>query len=635
MCGATRGVLLAAALLSSGAGALQAQVTGRWAMLLGGGVRGASRGELRLASDSGSLWLDPDTAPVPLRDLRVSEGAVQFRLPGARLAFSGVLRGDVIRGTARADTGAPRIWTATRLQEMTEYYPVLPRFTLRQVIIGRRDTRSRLPGMWVAAARSSPPDLTARYHELAGAAGLEPLTGSALEHEGPARALGLAHRDEVVQASQALLEKIRAQIPAAATRAAFDRIFRPAGAWLVDMHDAVLVFARAASPGAGFDDAASALKAVGWLPADSAVTDVQVMTALYRLRGLRESDSAQVTTLLDDMQRADPQHATAARLLFSAYDAAYQWHTVALRFLLAAPWIGDGGPPSIAARMRASWGDSLPLPMIESRYFGSPQAVPRYGVPAWLFRRVVVADNWSAERWLDRHHPPALLAALRLLPAGLAPEAELEAHGETFRLATVRQEAESRDNGFLEPADAIVVDAGYMPLLALAATVHEWEHLVFESRRRHRDASDTGDVVTLHGSDPYVAEGVAEWRTDQLLRPLAAAFPLLLAGEAEKRVRLAADGAEPHALGFLLVRALADAVPDSVARLDLLLDAADNPSVLLTRAGLRSTWARYRNAPDLPHGGAARRALIPETTFTVEDGFPDPVAVRILVGRER
>jgi len=629
------GLLLAAALLASGAGALQAQVTGRWAMLLSGGVRGSSRGELRLTSDSGSLWLDSDTAPVPLRDLRVSEGAVQFRPAGGRIAFTGMLRGDVIRGTARADTGAPRIWTATRLQEMTEYYPVLPRFTLRQIISGRRDTLARLPGMWVAAARGSPRDLAARYHELAGAAGIEPLAGSALEHAGPARALGLTRRDETVKASQALLETIRAQIPAAATRAAFDRIFRPAGSWLVDIHDAVLVFARAASPGVGFDDAASALKAVGWLPADSVVTDVQVMTALYRLRGLQASDSAQVTMLLDDMQRADPQHATAAVLLLNAYDAAYQWHTAALRFLLEAPWIGDGGPPSIAARMRASWGDSLPLPMIESRYFGSPQAVPRYGVSAWLFRRVVMADNWSAERWLERHHPAALLATLRLLPAGLAPEAELDARGETFRLTTVRQEAEARDNGFLEPADAIVVDAGYMPLLALAATVHEWEHLVFESRRRHRDVSDTGDVVTLHGSDPYVAEGVAEWRTDELLRPLAAAFPLLLAGEAEKRVRLAADGTEPHALGFLMVRALAEAVPDSVVRLGLLLDAADDPSVVLSRARLRAAWARYRNAPDLPHGTAARRALIPETTFTVEDGYPDPVEVRILVGRER
>jgi hypothetical protein len=629
--GAVRYVILTALLLLPVTTSLEAQAAGRWAMLLSGGARGVSRGELRLAGDSGSLWLDSDTAPAALAGVRLEQEAVQFRLAGRqRLTFSGLLRGDVLRGTARGDTGAPRIWTATRLQELTEYYPVLPEFTLRQIISGRRDTIAFLPGMWVGAARDGAEDLRGRYRDLATAAGLAPLAGQALLHQGPGRALGLERRDEILAACRATLEKIRAQIPTPAVRSRFDRIFRPRGTWLVDVHDAVLVFARAASPSVNFADAASALRSVGWLP-DSAVSDARVMAALYRLRGLSESDTSLVNSLLDAMQRADPQHAGSALLLFNAYDAAFRWHSVALQFLLDAPWIGGGGPASLAARMRASWGDSLPLPAIESRYFGSPQAVPRYGVPAPLFHRLVRADNWSADRWLERHQAPALLAALRLLPAGFAPDAEVTTPQEIFRLTTVRQEAEARDNGFLEPGDAIAVDAGYVPLLALAAALHEWEHLAFESRRRLRDAQDTSAVVTLRGADPYVAEGVAEWRTDQLLRPLAAAFPLLLAGEAEKRDRLSADSTEPHALGYQLVRALAQVMPDATARLDLLLAAADTPAVVTSRAATRSAWSRFAGSGDVAYGGVGRRALIPETTFTVEDGFPDAVSVRIVV----
>ncbi|HET8635119.1 MAG TPA: hypothetical protein VFL88_13305 [Gemmatimonadales bacterium] len=613
---------------------LAAQATGRWAMLLSGGARGMSRAELRLKSPASTLWLETDTAPAPLRDVKLEQGTVQFTLPGSSpMVFTGLVQGNVLRGTARADTGAPRVWTATRLQEITEYYPTLPRFTLRQIISGRRDTLSQLPGMWLAAARQDDLDFRARYETLARGAGFRALSGDALVHTGPQRALGLVDRDEMVAASRATLEKIRAQIPSAATRAAFDRIFRPRGTWLVDVHDAALAFAQAASPRTTFADARIALTAVGWLSRDSAGTDAQVMAALYRLHGLMNTDSALVNSLLDGMNRADPLHASPAIFLFRAYDAADQWHSVALRFLLAARWIhSDHGATSIADMMRASWGDSLPMPIVESHYFGSPQAVPRYGVPAPLFSRLVHADNWSAARWLERHHEAGLLDALRLLPAGSASDAELATPDEVFRLTTVRREAESRDNGFLEPHDAIAVDAGYMPLLALAAALHEWEHLAFEYRRRLRDARDTSAVVTLRGADPYVAEGVAEWRTDQLLGPLAERFPLLLAGEAEKRTRLAADSAEPHALGYLLVRALAAVVPDAELRVRLLLDAADDPASVTSSPVVAAAWSRYASSSDLTYGGSGRRALIPETTFTVEDGFPDLVAVKVMTG---
>ncbi len=355
-------------------------------MLLGGGVRGMLRAELRLADQRGTLWLETDSAPVPLTEVHLDGATVRFALPGRDpITFAGEVQGSVLHGTARADTGAPRLWTATRLQQVTEYYPSLPRFTLRQIISGRRDTVSHLPGMWVAAARAQAEDLGGRYERLARAAGMTPLAGAQLAQLGPQRALGLVDRARAAAASRATLEQIRRQIPGPETQAAFDRIFRPRGHWLVDVHDAALAFAQAASPGAGLADVRSALTAIGWFQADSALTDADVMSALYRLHGLMSTDSAQVNPLLDAMRRADPRHATAAVLLLHAYDAADQWHASALRFLLEAPWIG-AAPSSIAARMRASWGDSLPLPAVESRYFGSPQAVPRYGVSRATFR---------------------------------------------------------------------------------------------------------------------------------------------------------------------------------------------------------------------------------------------------------
>ena len=622
--------LLCAALLLCAASPLAAQVTGRWAMLVGGGLRGMTRGELRLGGPRSTLWLESDSAPVPLAGLvTTGDTAVTFHLPDAGgLVFTGFLKSDVLRGTARADTGVPRIWTATRLQEMTEYYPVLPRFTLRQIVSGRADSVERLPGPWVAAARAAPDSLSERYAALARAAGLPALSGDALRHESALRALGLARRDELVRAVQATLTAIARQIPDVATRSAFDRIFRPRGTWLVDVHDAALAFARAGSPAIRLADAEPALRAVGWL-SPGAHDDVRISAALYRLHGLLATDSTMVSSLLDAMRRANPSSAASVEMLLRAYDAAYTWHSVALRFLLSAPWIGSGGPRSLAERMRRSWGDSLPLPAVASRYFGYPQAVPRYGVPPAFFQRILRPDNWSANRWLERHHPAALLATLRLLATDFAPDAEVASGTETFRLTTVREEAESRDNGFLEPEDAIVVDGGYVPLLALAAALHEWEHLAFESRRRQAGDNDPAGIVMLRASDAYVAEGVAEWRTERLLEPLATAFPLLLAGEAEKHARLAATADDPHVLGLRMVRSLAAALPADSARLAVLLDAADEPASVLRHPEVAGAWARYRNAPDLMTPGPGRRALIPELTFTVEDGYPDLVSMRI------
>lgn len=625
--------LLCTALVLPGFGAsLHAQARGRWAILLSGGVRGLTRGELRIGPGSGTLWLETDSAPRALRDVQLAgDTIVRFVRPdGTRLAFTGLIHGDVLRGTARADSGPTRIWTATRLQEEAEYYPVLPQFTLRQIVIGRRDSTERIPGAWVSAARAMPDSFEARYAALAHASGIAALSGRALTNEGPLRVLGLARREEIVAASIATLQRMRAQVPDGATRARFDRIFRPRGDWLVDLHDAALALARAGSPGLTLESAVPALRAVGWLPADSAAALASVRTALYRLSGLQQHDSAQVGDLIDAMHRMSPASAQSVDLLLGAYRAAAEWDAGAVQFLLTAPWIGGSGPPSVAGRMRALWGDSLPMPVVVPHYFGYAQAVPRYGVPGPLFARIVTADNLSATRWLERHHEAALLAALRLLPAEFTPDAELVTAGETIRLTTVEQESGARDNGFLEPQDAIAVDPGYMPLLAFAAAVHEWQHLAFERLRREAAAgTDTAGTIALRGADTYVAEGLAEWRTARLLNPLAASLPLLYVGEAEKHVRLARDPSEPHVLGMRLVGALANALPDDAARLALLLAAAEDPTAIVRHPVVHDAWRRLAGSPDLTYRGGGRRALVPGMTFTLEDQFPDLVSMRV------
>lgn len=606
-------------------------------MLLGGGATGSLRGELRFTADGsrlrGTIWLQNSEAPVQLSDVRMKGAAIGFTAPAdGRLRFTGELRASTLRGIASADSGAPRIWTAAPLSPGVEYYPVLPLFTLRQVIAGRGGLQLRLPGPWVAAARAAAPDAdSAGYARLAAAAGIAELRSETLASVAPLRAMGVARRAELAIAARATLAAMRAQMPASES-AAFDRIFRPRGAWRLDLHDAALAEARAGSPALTLDQAAPALVAIGLAPADPEPEAIAL--ALYRLHALAAHDSAGIGELRSQMHRASPASASAVDLLLRGYASGAQWHVSALRFLLTARWIADvAGPRSVADLMAAAWRgatDSAPVPVIQPRVFGYPQAIPRYGVSAVLFDRVITAENWSAEQWLQRHGRSALLESLQLMASDLGEAASIEAGGETFRLTSVQRQSTEATNGFLEPRDAIQVDPGYTPLLALGAVVHEWQHLVFE--RQRRDAlRATGEIMILPATDPFIAEGLAEWRTERLLAPLAERFPLLGLGEIEKRRRLGlVSGSEQHVLGYAMVRALAAVIPDERRLLALLLSAAADPRAVVRAPEVRRAWARF-GGPEVVISAPSRRVLIPETRFTIEDRFPDVTATRILI----
>ena len=613
-----------------------AQIEGRWAMLLGGRPVGPLRGELRLTTErgrpGGTIWLQNSDAPVTLSNVEQRNGRISFSATAdGRLRFTGELRGTQLRGIAVADSGPPRPWTAAPISPSVEYYPVLPRFSLRQVIAGRGGDEVRLPGAWVAAARAIAEDSS--YAVLARAAGVTPLGGDALRTVAPLRALGLARRSEMVAASRRTLEAIRAQLPTPAMTVAFDRTFRARGAWITDLHDAAVVQVRAGTP--SFDPALTipALAGAGWLArSDSGPEAVSI--ALYRLHMLESADSVAAQSVREAMLQSSPRSAAAVALMLRGYAAAERWHAEALRFLLFEPWIGGRtAARSVADLVREDWRgvtDSLPIPVITSRRFGYPQAVPRYGVPDVLFNRLVEPENWSARQWLGRHGAVGLLESLQLMTVDLGDQALLESGGEVFRLTTVRRQSLESTNGLLEPADAILVDPGYAPLLALGAVIHEWQHLAAE--RVRRSAIRAGSTIHMPAPHPFVAEGIAEWQTERILATLALAFPLLALHEPEKRARLrAGSDAEQHALGHAMVRALAAAVPERARLTALLFEALADPAAVPRASELRRAWARF-GGPELVVSAPSLRVLIPETSFTIEDGFPDVVATRIRIG---
>ncbi|MEP7227574.1 MAG: hypothetical protein ABI785_09460 [Gemmatimonadales bacterium] len=520
----------------------------------------------------------------------------------------------------------------------------LPRFTLREIVAGRNDTLTRIPGRWVHAAQAAAPAYraTAAYNEAASRSGITPLAGRALASERSYHVMGLYRRREITAATQQTLAAIRAVLPADSTRVRFDHLFRPRGDWIVDLHDAALAWARGRAPGIGWKTASRSLAAAHWLDTGDNLEEA-VPRALYGLTVLAASDSAAFRAAQSGLWRADSAGAEAVLLLLAGYAESQNWVVDALQFFLAQPWIPDGGQGrSLADYVRDDWrrvGSSTAartLPEIRPRLFGYPQAVPHYGVPPALFQHLVRADNQSARDWLERNGQAGLLRTLRWLPPGDTSLVLLQVGSEAIRLTTVPRQSRESLNGFLEPGDAIAIDPGYSPLLALGTVVHEWQHLIFRQRQLEKFTQQlplrSAAVVELPGIEPYLAEGFAEWSTERILTPLVARWPLIGLGEREKRAGLIQEnGDDQHSIGYALVEALAVELPDPAAITKLLLRHAAQPSALANEGRLMRAWRAYAGKPDRVFPVPASKILVPEITFTIEDGQPDVVSSRILI----
>lgn len=634
---------LLAGALALGPSAVRAQVPRtptRWRVVIEGLGPSAALGELRMqgagAGCTGTLTLSfEDRPPVPLAECRaLGADSIGFRYAGeSPLEFRGRMQSREIAGTVRRDGEPPARWVATPVPPQIEFYTSSPRFTLTQIVGGAYEAEHRLPGAVVAAARPAGwrDILDARYAEAARRAEFGVLDAATLVQPGASRVLGLIDRTATMQAAGRALATMRAALPPS-EQGAFDQVFRTRAGWRTDFYGTALEFARLRSPKVTWPSVLAALQVRVPAGADSELVAVRALHGLWS-----RSDSATLAAARDAARRSSAEDGRTLESLLDGCEAAEGWHRAAIVTLLTLHWVpGTPGPRSPAELVRAAWlaaaaGDTAAVsevPSIVTRRFGDPQAVPRYGVPVPLRNRIVHADNWSASEWLQRHRYEGLFEVLHRLDWPAVGDVTLADGGEPIRLTSVPRRAAETLNGFLEPRDAIVVEPTYVPVLALGAVVHEWIHLLVETRRLARAATEVNGALVLPPTDPWLAEGLAEAWSERVLAPAHAAVPLVAVGEAEKHARLARTAPDdPHVLGYLIVRAGLGG-DGAERRLVRFLDAPDLVAVLRDPE-LVPAWRATAGAPDLVVPLASRRFLVPETTFTITDRVPDAVRATI------
>jgi hypothetical protein len=635
-------LLLAGVLLAwpAGLAAQRAGPTGRWRVAIEGLGPAPAVGELHLRSAGdrcdGTLVLSlEDRPPVPLAACRIDgSDSIFFRYQGeSPLEFRGSLRGRSISGSVQRDGEPPARWTASPVPVQIEFYTSAPRFTLTQLVGGTFESEHRLPGMIVSAARPAGwrEALDAAYAERARRADLAALEPAVLTQAGASRVLGLSDRAATLQAVERALVRIRAGLPRE-EQGPFDRLFRSSRGLRTDFYGAALEFARRRSPKLTWTAVLRALQVRVPSGADPELAAVRALHGLWS-----RADTSAIAAARAMARSTSAEDGRTLDAILDGCASAETWHRAALTALLTFHWVPDAGTSrSPADLVRGAWlaavpGDSASVagvPAIVTRRFGDPQAVPRYGVPAALRGRVVRGENWSAGAWLERHGYEGLLEVLHRLDWPVLAGVTLADDGEPIRLTSVPRRADETLNGFLEPRDAIAVEPAYVPVLALGAVVHEWIHLLVESRRLARFASEEGGALLLPSADPWLAEGLAEAWSERVLAPAHEAVPLLALSEAEKHARLARTAPDdPHVLGYLIVRT-ALAGREAERTLVRFLDAPDLGAIA-TDPALASVWRAGAGAPDLVVPLASRRFLVPETTFTITDNVPDAVRATI------
>jgi len=82
-------------------------------------------------------------------------------------------------------------------------------------------------------------------------------------------------------------------------------------------------------------------------------------------------------------------------------------------------------------------------------------------------------------------------------------------------------------------------------------------------------------------------------------------------------------------VGYLLFRAAAG-LRDGSRLIPALVRHGDDPIAFAAAPPLAGRWSRYARAPLWTLRSPSRQVLVPETTFTIEDGVADLVSSRIL-----
>ncbi|TFG54385.1 MAG: hypothetical protein E4H37_00420 [Gemmatimonadales bacterium] len=630
--------------------ALNGQVAGRWRVILRGGIPATILGELWLAVDGATVSGTVDLAgvtsgPRPLTGRAFDDDRVEWLVTGSRFRrFTGRLDQDSLVGEAFVDGGERRQWVAERLADSVEFYASLPRFTQRQVLVfyGVGDSIQRLPGAWLRAASErghTNESVIDRYRVMAHASGLTALSREDLGEAAVIRAMGLRDREAMVAAHRTVLATIRRRLVSDSARKRFDFLFRPTGEWHVDIHDVALHAARQQIPGIEWASAEPALAVAGRLPrAERRPADEVTALELYRLFVLSRAEPEHYSAVTDPMQYGAPASFRAVQALLVGYESAVHWYEAVMRFLVTEPWLRDSGVRSLADIVQSAWPDhDVPVPDVRAHLFGYAEGAPVAGVFSEVLDRLIVVENPSAARWLARHGQAGLRQVVQEVGPPAPGTSVVDLGTFRYEISSIGQESARARGGFLEARDVVLIDPSTMPLFAIGTVLHEWHHIVHGHLRTHPDGSGlslgaNGTVLTVTEPDLYLAEGLAEYEADRILRKLAVKFPLIAFGEAEKLAEMAAARPlDPHIQGYLMIAALADAVPEPAELRRLVMRRDTDAFQVILDSSVAVWFPSHGAARDLSVGPRRRPVLIPEVTFTVDDGQPFVEETRYLI----
>jgi hypothetical protein len=586
---------------------------GRWSVQVRS-ARATDRADLRIGTDSSRIVLESrDAAWLPLSGLVLDAGTIAFEVPGVA-RWTGRVQGDVIQGEAILADGSRATWEAHRIQPGTSRWPVRPRIVARQLVVGSSDTLAQFPDALLGRMLTRDA-LVSEHARLALAAGFPAADLAGIIARAERTMLGF---DRV--ARQRVAEILDAIAASPAADATFRGLFlQRDGGWRLDLHDFAWQHAAARLGRASLDTGlvAGALAAIGFSLEDDADGTAVRRAAWLAWGRLRAAVPASEPVQLPAGMPGAPEF----RALLDGYDESVAWWTAAVRWLMESRWIaGRGGWRSPVDLVAAFWErPGLELPRIEPHHFGTYQAVPVIG-GGRVAARLLLADNAIARDWLadEANRRDALEAWRRVDPVGTLRMT----HGDsTLLVASAAWIARSRLGGFLAAQDGIRIEPAILPVLAVGTMVHEWQHLLFEAARLGDPASgaleETAWGLSLVESDPWLAEGAAEWATEAILGEPGVP-PLLVFLESEKRLAIGAWIPEDtHVLGYLLVRTGVNRTDDARALRRTLERHLADPAAFAEAIGLAGE-AHQRGVPR-----PATLVVIPEVRFTLDAGLAD------------
>ncbi|MEI2719760.1 MAG: hypothetical protein V9E87_06410 [Gemmatimonadales bacterium] len=602
--------------------ALGAQDAGtRWAVQLRNAA-GVEFADLRLTRTGGRLLLEShDSTFFPLTTLQRTGNHLSFTVGALGLRAELDIDGDgaMMSGRLRYADGGGATWESELIPAGTVRWPVRPRVRVRQLAVGTSSNATVIPAGWAAALPDSA-TLEREYAALRTAAGM-PAVADALR-PGRSRAMALG-ADEPTRA--AVRRQLQAISGSTANDSTFQRLFLVRGAGIViDVHERAEAFAASREPRYG---RAAAMRALGHGTSEQAgAGELARMreTALSLWPAWERGDSA-LRQRVAALAAGDTDAARSLTALLDGYVSAVPWWREAVRWLLTHPWLDTAtGAQSPAQLLAAFWGRSvLPPPTLLTEWFGGFEAMPLVSGDR-LVRQLVDPVNASAREWLPAGRREVITTWRTLAWPDTLTLAT--ASGDVALLPPARTPSLP---SLLGPEDAVRIDPGIVPLLAVATVIHEWHHILAATTRLEGNGMTLragGGVVRLIEDDPWLAEGFAEWATEVTLGPGRQAVPLLLLLDAEKRTALwGGMSEEPHALGYRLVRAAAARLPLATRRSSF-VSRLDNPAAVARLANFPAT---SRGAPLLLRRPVTA-AVVPEITLTWDAGVADAVTRRLL-----